>query len=82
MIWPKEFVEGTTTYEDKLENSVKTYTFEEMKAIYNKVLQDVEADLVHLVKHSKDHSEKAVAQLRVIDTIAAGIKQRLSEETK
>jgi len=59
---------------------MKHYTLEEVTAIFTHVLQNAEADLVHHVKHSKENSEKSVAQLRVIDTIAAGIKQRLTEE--
>lgn len=55
------------------------YTHEDVKKIYNDVLAEVELDLVHQIKHSKE-ADKFVAKLQVFDLVSRGINHKLTEE--
>lgn len=55
------------------------YSHEDVRTIFTDVLNNVELDLVHHIKHSKSNTDDYVHQLRTLNRLTGGINSRLEE---
>jgi hypothetical protein len=58
---------------------MKQYTHEDVTNLFKLVVDNVEQDLVHHIKHNKTDYEAYVFQLRNLDRLKAGFSHQLEE---